>query len=173
MSSLNGGDNVHLSCEKLDCARKKSSTLNGTLKDKADRAAEKSRVVKQISKSFGSLGRSFSRKLKKMSRLNGSSSKEGKSSTSTATVLDEVAEIRERQHIIAAELNARAGDFHEEMVANYLQRAQERFREELAASENSQSQSSTASTPRDAEPTSAASANGALMILHVVVRRCH
>lgn len=90
---------------------------------------EKSRVVKQMFKFFDDRC-SLSTKRKNIKRLNRSGS-----SKRSSQALGEVSVPHGRQSILAAKLRVVTDEFHEKIIANHLQHAQEqeRYCDELGA----------------------------------------
>ena len=155
-----GSNNCLGSAESIQLRhREKSQTLDGTkiknsLKDYGKNGGggggsngvggngkEKNKVAKQISKSFGSLGRSVSKKLKKMGKLslNHKDSSNGKLakrssvvSVTQSTKVNHTASLLDNERILSAQLHLIQIENYSAMVENYLLTARERFEADRA-----------------------------------------
>ena len=154
-----GSNNCLGSAESIQLRhREKSQTLDGTkiknsLKDYGKNGGggggnngvggngKKNKVAKQISKSFGSLGRSVSKKLKKMGKLslNHKDSSNGKLakrssvvSVTQSTKVNHTASLLDNERILSAQLHLIQIENYSAMVENYLLTARERFEADRA-----------------------------------------
>ena len=132
----------------IDSDENNSIGSSGSVKDKDK---EKSKVAKQmqtVAKSFGSIGKTMSKKLKKNfggvgrgAKLGEDKSKEkdkkrtrrtsvGSVTQSTKITSVTVEMLRDKEHILCVRMSHKRTDYQEEMVKNYLLAAQERFKQD-------------------------------------------
>lgn len=139
-------DNSESSCDSsLSNLKEKSNTLDGknkvSLKDFKDKppAAGKTKMEKKmqhVTKSFGSIGRSMSKKFKKMGGIGkGGNTKEGEndrrssvgSATQSTKVLSQVELAQNQDLVLCARLQVKRLEYQDRMVKNYMETANKRF----------------------------------------------